>query len=458
MRPVLSIPTPAVYRPTLPFAAEHNLRLVLLNLRGYPGSTDYSPADLDKLRDSNPESQEQAMAERGLEIAEFLRWYIDTEAIPPITLTPEGISTGGISLLSWSGGNWFTVAMFGNAGKIPESTRKLLKTYLRSFVMFGKILQLLHRMVNLTSLEDPSSTVIGHSIPPGLSSLRRDASAPVDEQVAIFAVDVSAYYPPYEIPDDIDPPPTFDVPRRPLHEASAEINPKYAPTSTKMSPETLRDLTHPPIMKEYQHVLWGVNREVLKTNLHRALYDCRVDDGTGMRKPIWPDVPPVDENGTVLFYEDAGPPAGSTDYVTVVLIHGTCFHGAVYRPMIPFAAQHNLRLVMLNLRGYPGSTEYSHEDFEQLRGPSHEQQEMSIAARGIEIAAFLRWFIDTNGIPPIKDTPGGSRSGGLSLLAWSGGNCHALAMFAHIDKIPAETRSLLDAYLRTFIAFGITSH
>ncbi|OSD07585.1 alpha/beta-hydrolase [Trametes coccinea BRFM310] len=162
---------------------------------------------------------------------------------------------------------------------------------------------------------------------------------------------------------------------------------------------------------------------------------------------------PVDENGTVLFYEDAGPPAGSTDYVTVVLIHGTCFHGAVYRPMIPFAAQHNLRLVMLNLRGYPGSTEYSHEDFEQLRGPSHEQQEMSIAARGIEIAAFLRWFIETNGIPPIKDTPGGSRSGGLSLLAWSGGNCHALAMFAHIDKISAETRSLLDAYLRTFIAF-----
>ncbi|OSD07584.1 alpha/beta-hydrolase [Trametes coccinea BRFM310] len=263
----------AVYRPMLPFAAEHNLRLVLLNLRGYPGSTDYSPADLDKLRDSDPESQEQAMAERGLEIAEFLRWYIDTEAIPPITLTPEGVSTGGISLLSWSGGNWFTVAMFGNAGTIPESTRKLLNTYLRSFVMF-----------------DPSSTVIGHSIPPGLSSLRRDASAPVDEQVAIFAVDVSAYYPPYEIPDDIDPPPTFDVPRRPLHEASAEINPKYAPTSTKMSPETLRDLTHSPIMKEYQHVLWGVNREVLKTNLHRALYDCRVDDGTGMRKPIWPDV------------------------------------------------------------------------------------------------------------------------------------------------------------------------
>ncbi|KAI9057477.1 alpha/beta-hydrolase [Trametes sanguinea] len=162
---------------------------------------------------------------------------------------------------------------------------------------------------------------------------------------------------------------------------------------------------------------------------------------------------PVDEKGTVLFYEDAGPPAGSSDYVTVVLIHGTCFHGAVYRPLVPFAAQHNLRLVMLNLRGYPGSTDFSQEDFDQLRGPSREQQEMAIAARGIEIAAFLRWFIETNGIPPIKDSSEGTRSGGLSVLAWSGGNCHALAMFAHIDKLPVETRKLLGAYLRSFITF-----
>ncbi|KAJ3008093.1 hypothetical protein NUW54_g3292 [Trametes sanguinea] len=263
----------AVYRPMVPFAAENNLRLVLLNLRGYPGSTDYSTTDLDKLRGPDRESQEQAMAERGLELAEFLRWYVETEAIPPIALTSEGVRTGGISLLSWSGGNWHTVAMFGNVDKVPESTRKLLSTHLRSFIMF-----------------DPSSSVIGQKIPPGLSSLRRYASAPVDEQVALFSVDVSAYYPPYEIPDNIDPPPTFDPPRRPLHEASTEIDPKYAPTSTKMSPETLRELTHPPIMKEYQHLLWGVNPDILQANLHRALYDCRADDGNGTRKPIWPDV------------------------------------------------------------------------------------------------------------------------------------------------------------------------
>ena len=83
---------------------------------------------------------------------------------------------------------------------------------------------------------------------------------------------------------------------------------------------------------------------------------------------------PVDQHGSVLYYEDSGVPGTSTDYVTVVLIHGTCFHSgarrplklpsvlytlrphviAGYRPLIPLAEAHNLRLVLLNLRGYPG--------------------------------------------------------------------------------------------------------
>ncbi|CDO70848.1 hypothetical protein BN946_scf184801.g41 [Trametes cinnabarina] len=223
----------AVYRPMVPFAAEHNLRFVLLNLRGYPGSTEYSPFDLDMLRGPSREMQEQAMAERGLELAEFLRWYIETANIPQVLQTPGGLQTGGISVLSWSGGNWHTVSMFANAGKVAEDTH---------------------------------------------------------EQVSIFALDVSAYYPPYEILDSIDPPPTFDPPRRPLHAIGGEVDPKYAPTVTKMTAETLRDLTHPPIMQEYQHLLWAVHPDVMNTYLHRALYDCRFNDGTGTLNKIWPDL------------------------------------------------------------------------------------------------------------------------------------------------------------------------
>ncbi|OJT12830.1 hypothetical protein TRAPUB_10665 [Trametes pubescens] len=160
---------------------------------------------------------------------------------------------------------------------------------------------------------------------------------------------------------------------------------------------------------------------------------------------------PVDDNGTVLYFEDSGAPSGSTDYTTLVLVHGTCFHSAVYRPMIPFAAERNLRLVLLNLRDYPGSTLLSPEDVNDLRGPSEEAQARAIGNRGVEIAVFLCWFIESQRIPPIDEATG---TGGLSLLSWSGGNCPAAAVFAHADKLPEETRRLLGTYLRSFIMYG----
>lgn len=36
---------------------------------------------------------------------------------------------------------------------------------------------------------------------------------------------------------------------------------------------------------------------------------------------------PVDDNGTVLYFEDTGAPHGASTYLTVVLLHGLLFHG-----------------------------------------------------------------------------------------------------------------------------------
>ncbi|KAI8978850.1 alpha/beta-hydrolase [Trametes punicea] len=260
----------AVYRPTIPFAAEHNLRLVLLNMRGYPGSTDYSRDELDELRKPSAESSKKVMAARGVELAAFIRWFIEKEEIPPIQKRAAGHGhVGGLSLLSWSGGNSHTVALFANLDKISGETQDLLEKYLRSFIMY-----------------DPSSSVIGSKVPLGLSVVQRDPLLAVDAQVAIFSVAVSSYYPPYAIPDTIDPTPTFDPPRRPLD----DVNPKYTPTTSKMTAEVLRSLTHPPVMKELQHLMWGVSADVLNANLVRALYDCRFDDGTRKLRKVWPDL------------------------------------------------------------------------------------------------------------------------------------------------------------------------
>ena len=128
--------------------------------------------------------------------------------------------------------------------------------------------------------------------------------------------------------------------------------------------------------------------------------------------------------------------------------------------MIPYAAGHNFRLVLLNMRGYPGSTPYDERELDMLEGTPAVQgdaspQDMALEARGKEVAEFLRWFIQSENIPAIREEPGnGKRLGGVSVLSWSGGNAATFAMFAHAAKLPEETKSLLNAYLRSFIMYG----
>ncbi|KAI0647699.1 alpha/beta-hydrolase [Trametes meyenii] len=264
----------AIYRPLIPYAVAQNLRLVLLNLRDYPGSTPYSVEDIEDIRSPSVEAHSRSLQDRGLELATFLRRFIEAESIPPIqkTVGSEELS-GGLSLLSWSGGNTPSVAMLAHGKQLSEETRSLLGTYLRSFIMY-----------------DPSSFVVGQPAPSGLGTLRRKPSAPTEVQLADFALSVSSYYPPITLPNDIDPPPTYDPPRRAVHESADEIDPKYTPTTSRMAPEVLRSVTHPVIFEQNQHLTWAISRDVCKANLSCALYDCRFDDGSGMMKELWPTI------------------------------------------------------------------------------------------------------------------------------------------------------------------------
>ncbi|KAH9937978.1 Alpha/Beta hydrolase protein [Amylocystis lapponica] len=162
---------------------------------------------------------------------------------------------------------------------------------------------------------------------------------------------------------------------------------------------------------------------------------------------------PVDSNGTVLYYEETGAPKGSGNYVTLFLVHGTMLHGAIFRPMFQYAASFNLRLVALNSRDYPGSTPYSPQELRDLKG-SPEVQRGEIQKRGLELAAFIHWFIDTEEIPPVSltSTPG-VLTGGFSVLGWSAGNFHTLSMVGNANAIPEDTRSLFENYFRTLVIF-----
>lgn len=125
----------------VPYAGKHNLRLVLLNLRDYKGSTLYSPEELTALASPLREVQARAIEERGLELATFLRWYIETEHIPPISETPDanGRLGGGVAVLGWSGGNYQTIPLVGSFRSLPEDTRKFLEGYFRALLIYGTL-------------------------------------------------------------------------------------------------------------------------------------------------------------------------------------------------------------------------------------------------------------------------------------------------------------------------------
>ncbi|OCH91802.1 hypothetical protein OBBRIDRAFT_833925 [Obba rivulosa] len=161
---------------------------------------------------------------------------------------------------------------------------------------------------------------------------------------------------------------------------------------------------------------------------------------------------PVDNEGTELHCEDSGPPAGLTDYVTLVICHGTVFHSGAFKPMFAHAPEHNMRIILVNLRDYPGSTPYSPAEKDIMFGQDYENKADFLQARGFEIAALLEWLIKKEDLPPIRSgstAEGVKPFGGVALLGWSSGSATVLSLVANADKLSSETHVLLDGYLRT---------
>ncbi|KAI0739377.1 hypothetical protein C8Q80DRAFT_1357285 [Daedaleopsis nitida] len=64
---------------------------------------------------------------------------------------------------------------------------------------------------------------------------------------------------------------------------------------------------------------------------------------------------------------DSGPPEGSTDYTTLVLLHGYAWQSGIFSKLLPLASKHNARLVLVNRRDYPGATPYTDDERAVLR-------------------------------------------------------------------------------------------
>ncbi|KIP07103.1 hypothetical protein PHLGIDRAFT_35631 [Phlebiopsis gigantea 11061_1 CR5-6] len=159
---------------------------------------------------------------------------------------------------------------------------------------------------------------------------------------------------------------------------------------------------------------------------------------------------PVDESGTVVYYEDSGEPEGSHTYLTVVLIHGILFHGAIFKNLIPHAAANNLRLIRVNQRDYPGSTPYSAQELETIASNDFERRAVLLQTIGNQLSTLVVNLAKELHLPPISIV-GSKRSGGVALSTWSMGNCLALAMLSNASSLPAQVRQDVAKYMRTLV-------
>lgn len=82
-------------------------------------------------------TQEAFLSDRGLEIAYFLVRLIKEKAIPKID--KGGGESGGIVLLGWSLGAITTLAFLANMWSYPSEIQETLKSYLRAFLVYGKV-------------------------------------------------------------------------------------------------------------------------------------------------------------------------------------------------------------------------------------------------------------------------------------------------------------------------------
>lgn len=125
----------ATFKPLLPLAHSHNLRIVLVNRRHYPHSSPYTKEEIEKIKDGDPIAHEEFTKCRAKEYASFLEKYIAANDIPKAA---EDGNSGGIVLMSWSGGNYFGMQVLSYADVISPEVREAIEPYLRSLIIFGK--------------------------------------------------------------------------------------------------------------------------------------------------------------------------------------------------------------------------------------------------------------------------------------------------------------------------------
>ena len=184
-----------VFSRLVPLAAKSNCRLILINRRGYPGSTPLSAEQLSDLgrciSDTSSESLNYVKdfcQERGREVYDFLTDLVCSDE----SITPEG----GLSVAGWSFGSIFTMALLANAPEFAVARNFDLQPYIHSVINYGEVSSspYLGQRLNLSCI-DPPHSCFGYPSPPGYWHPFVEPDTSVDDAITkLFPPWVSGYY------------------------------------------------------------------------------------------------------------------------------------------------------------------------------------------------------------------------------------------------------------------------
>ncbi|PPQ67321.1 hypothetical protein CVT25_005905 [Psilocybe cyanescens] len=151
--------------------------------------------------------------------------------------------------------------------------------------------------------------------------------------------------------------------------------------------------------------------------------------------------------GIELSYTDSGPPASSsTDYTTVIIVHGMGFNAHGFEKLHDLAAKYNLRTIAFQRRGYQGSTEYTDSELDdQYNGRKSCGDRLAL-----ELAYFCQHVAEEHHIP-LKSKDG--KSGGIAILGWSMGAVSAMSIFSDSTNLPSDIHDNLAKYIRNLVLY-----
>ncbi|KAH9940404.1 uncharacterized protein BXZ73DRAFT_98840 [Epithele typhae] len=170
---------------------------------------------------------------------------------------------------------------------------------------------------------------------------------------------------------------------------------------------------------------------------------------------------------------DSGPPSDSTDYTTIVTIHGYGWHSGIFAHLLPVAHAQNARVIAVNRRDYPGTTPYPASERALLTAvppsdsnepepepyPSGSPEEISetrtkmlefARLRAHELLAFCEELVRERGLPAARPT---ENRGGIVLIGWSLGIVWMNAVLMFLDSFEGSADVDLSKHLRRVIPY-----